>query len=385
VICSSQGPCKKSANRKIRNLVFGPEILVWLSLIVLSCVLPSLSQSQQPPAILQANSGLPDDPGSAAFDSGSASDQRFGIISGTVIDRSGAVVAGSRVRLAAKGQSQNQEVLSGDNGQFSFSHIVPGPFQLTVTSAGFATKAASGTLHPGETYIVPPVVLAVATALTEVQVGLSSTDVAQEQVQDEEKQRVLGFVPNFYVSYAPHPEPLTSKQKFALAWKTSVDPVSFALIGVIAGIQQSQNSFSGYGQGAEGYGKRYGASYADFVSGTFIGSAILPSLLKQDPRYFYKGTGTKKSRVLYALAFSVACKGDNGKWQPNYSSILGNLAAGGISNLYYPAKDRDGVGLTFESGAIGIGATAGANLIQEFLIRKLTPNVPTSDPAASKP
>jgi hypothetical protein len=228
-------------------------------------------------------------------------------------------------------------------------------------------------------------VLAVATALTEVQVGLSSTEVAQEQVQDEEKQRVLGFVPNFYVTYAPNPAPLTSKQKFALAWKTSVDPVSFALIGVIAGIQQAQDSFSGYGQGAEGYGKRYGASYADFVSGTFIGSAILPSLLKQDPRYFYKGTGTKKSRILYALAFSVACKGDNGKWQPNYSSILGNLAAGGISNLYYPAKDRDGVGLTFESGAIGIGATAGANLIQEFLIRKLTPNAPNSDPSATKP
>ena len=77
----------------------------------------------------------------------------------------------------------------------------------------------------------------------------------------------------------------------------------------------------------------------------------------------------------------MICKGDNGKWQPNYSSVLGNLAAGAISNLYYPAKDRDGVGLTFESGAIGIGATAGANLIQEFLIRKLTPNLPDNDPA----
>jgi hypothetical protein len=154
-----------------------------------------------------------------------------------------------------------------------------------------------------------------------------------------------------------------------------VDPVSFVLIGVIAGIQQSQDQFSGYGQGAAGYGKRYGASYANLVSGTFIGSAILPSLLKQDPRYFYKGTGSKRSRILYAIATSVICKGDNGRWQPNYSSIGGNLAAGAISNLYYPEKDRDGVGLTFEGGAIGIGATAGANLIEEFLIRKLTPNV----------
>ena len=272
-------------------------------------------------------------------------------------------------------------MLSGDDGQFSFANTVPGAFQLTITATGFETQASSGTLHSGEIYVVPPVALEVATALTEVRVGLSQAEVAQDQVQDEEKQRVLGVIPNFYVSYAPHPAPLTSKQKFALAWKTTMDPVSFGLIGVIAGIQQAQNDFSGYGQGAQGYAKRYGASYANFVSGTFIGSAILPSLLKQDPRYFYKGSGSKRSRILYAIAGSVICKGDNGRWQPNYSSILGNLAAGGISNLYYPAKDRDGVGLTFESGAIGIGATAGANLIQEFLIRKLTPNVPNNDPA----
>jgi hypothetical protein len=307
--------------------------------------------------------------------------QLSGNISGTVVDRTGAVVAGGRVRLTRQGQlSENQppsqEVLSGDNGQFSFANIAPGPFQLTITSAGFASQPFSAVLHAGETYIVPPIVLEVATALTEVRVGLSTIEVAQEQVQDEEKQRVLGFIPNFYVSYAAHPAPLSSKQKFDLAWKTVIDPVSFGLIGVVAGIQQAQNDFSGYGQGAQGYGKRYGASYANFVSGTFIGSAMLPSLLKQDPRYFYKGTGSKRSRVLYALANAVICKGDNGKWQPNYSSILGGLAAGAISNLYYPASDRDGVALTFEGGAIGTGATAGANLIQEFLIKKLTPKIP---------
>ena len=119
--------------------------------------------------------------------------------------------------------------------------------------------------------------------------------------------------------------------------------------------------------------------YADVAIGTFIGSAILPSVLKQDPRYFYKGSGSIRSRVLYAIANSVVCRGDNGRWQPNYSNILGNLAAGGISNLYYPAQNRNGATLTFENAAIGVGATAAANLVEEFLMRRLTPNIPKHD------
>ncbi len=115
------------------------------------------------------------------------------------------------------------------------------------------------------------------------------------------------------------------------------------------------------------------------ATSTLIGSAILPSLLKQDPRYFYKGTGSKRSRLLYAIANSVICKGDNGHWQANYSGILGGLASGGISNLYYPAKDRD-AGLTFQNFAIGLGATAAANILQEFVIRRFTSNAPKRDP-----
>src|SRR5208282_4381345 len=165
------------------------------------------------------------------------------------------------------------------------------------------------------------------------------------------------------------------------AWRSTIDPVNFAITGVVAGAQQATDQFSGYGQGAQGYGKRYGASYADLVSGTFIGGAILPSLLKQDPRYFYKGTGSVRSRLLYAIANSVICKGDNGHWQANYSSILGSLAAGGISNLYYPSTDRSGASLTFETALIGTGESAAANLFQEFLVRKLTPKVPNNGPA----
>jgi hypothetical protein len=297
-----------------------------------------------------------------------------GSISGTIVDQSGAVVAGAQVALSREAQSPNQQVLSGDNGQFSFANVAPGAFQLTITSPGFATQTSSGILAPGEVHLVPQIALAVAANVTDVQVALSRVQVAEAQVKDEEKQRVLGVIPNFYVTYDPHPLALTSRQKFELAWKTTIDPVTFAIVGGIAGVQQAENTFSGYGQGAQGYAKRYGASYADVAVGTFIGSAILPSLLKQDPRYFYKGTGSKRSRILYAIANSVICKGDNGRWQPNYSNVLGNLAAGGISNLYYPAQNRNGAGLTFENAAIGIGATAAANLVEEFLMRKLTTN-----------
>jgi hypothetical protein len=219
--------------------------------------------------------------------------------------------------------------------------------------------------------------------MAEVQVGVSQTEVAEEQIKIEEKQRVLGVLPNFYVSYIPDAAPLTPKQKFKLAWKTAVDPFTFVLVGGTAGVEQAQNDFSGYGQGAQGYGKRFGASYADLAAGTFIGAALLPSLLKQDPRYFYKGSGSKPSRILYALANSVICKGDDGRWQANYSNMLGSLAAGGISNLYYPAQNRNGAELTFENAAIGIGAGAVASLFQEFVVRKLTPKVPND--ASAKP
>ena len=374
--------CKKSTGRNARSSVLGPGRLIWLSLSVLLCGFPALAQSQQPPIVLGVESGLPEALGTGASAGEQLPDQLLsGSISGKVVDRTGTAVTGARVRLTREDQSPSQEVLSGDDGQFSFANIAPGPFQLTITSAGFATKTCSGILRSGEIYIVPQIALVIATAITEVRVGLSPIELAQEQVKDQEKQRVLGFIPNFYVSYIPNAVPLTPKQKFQLAWKTTIDPVTFGINGVIAGVQQAQNDFSGYGQGAQGYAKRYGASYGDAVTGTFIGGALLPSLLKQDPRYFYKGSGSRRSRILYALANSVICKGDNGHWQANYSGILGGLAAGGISNLYYPAKDRNGVGLPFENMLIRIGATAADNLLQEFLLRKLTLHVPNHAPA----
>lgn len=350
---------------------------VWFVLSILPWGLPAparaQSQQQTPPSAQAADTGVPPAPGASV--ALPLPEQRLpGNIYGTVVDTTGAFIVGARISISRQIQSPSQEALSGDDGQFSFVNVAPGPFQLTIAAPGFAEYSVAGLLHSGETLNVPQTTLAIAANITEVRVVPRRVEIAEDEIKVEEKQRVLGVIPNFYVTYVPNPAPLSPKQKFELAWKTTVDPVTFGITGFIAGVQQAQNDFSGYGQGAQGFAKRYGASYADLVSGTFIGSAILPSILKQDPRYFYKGTGTKRSRILYALANAVICKGDNGHWQPNYSSILGSLAAGGLSNLYYPATNRDGTELTFENALIGVGATAAANLLQEFVVRRLTPN-----------
>jgi hypothetical protein len=304
-----------------------------------------------------------------------------GRIIGTVLDSSGAIVRGARIALTRNAQSSDKQTLSGDNGEFSFSELDRGPFQLTFASPGFAPQTFSGTLQWGEAVIVPQITLAIAPAMIEVRVSPPLNEVAEEQIREQEKQRVLGVIPNFYVSYIPNAAPLTAKQKFKLAWKTTVDPVNFGLIGAVAGVEQANDSFSGYGQGAQGFAKRYGAAYADVEVGTFIGGVVLPSVLKQDPRYFYKGTGSKRSRILYAIGNSFFCKGDNGRWQVNYSNIVGGLAGGAISNLYYPGKDRNGAGPAFETGAIGIGVGAAANVIEELIGRGLTSNVPARSPS----
>jgi hypothetical protein len=375
-------------------LPFKPGFII-LAFATLSCTFLCFGQTPQQ-TLPRPQQGSPESQTASPTASPVADPPLLGSIHGTVGDRSGAVVTGARVRLtredktsndppskdqsprdqSSRDQSQNQEVISDGNGEFSFTNVGAGAFQLTITAPGFATQTSAGILQAGEIQAVPQIALDVATAVTDVQVSLTRVEVAEEEIKIEEKQRVLGVIPNFYVSYIPDAVPLSSKQKFNLAWKTVIDPVTIVLVAGVAGVEQAQNHFSGYGQGAQGYGKRFGAGYADTVAGTFIGAAILPSLLKQDPRYFYKGTGSIQSRALYAIGNAVICKGDNGHWQVNYSNILGSLAAGGISNLYYPAQDRDGAGLTFANAAIGLGATAIANLAQEFVVKRFTPKVP---------
>jgi len=309
-----------------------------------------------------------------------------GSVHGVVVNRDGAVYEGAHVALAETGPGTGNGTVTANaaavriattdsNGRFKFDGVPPGAFKLTVSANGFATQGLTGMLGAGESYEAREIVLAMSGATSEVDVTATREEIATEELKQEETQRVLGVIPNFYVTYVPNAPPLTRKQKYSLAWKSSIDPVTFLAVGFFAGIEQANNSFAGYGQGAEGYAKRYGAGYADGFIGNMIGGAILPAWWKQDPRYFYKGTGTTRSRVEYAIANAVVCKGDNGHWQGNYSGIVGGLAAGGISNLYYPPSDR-GARLTFENALFNTGMSAVQNLFQEFVVRKLTPRVP---------
>ena len=299
------------------------------------------------------------------------------------MDGTGALVAGAEIKLSLGGQP-DQGAISDPDGEFRFSNVIPGPFQLTVVSGGFAPQTYSGTLGSRENYAVPPIMLIVAPNRATVQVSMSHKEIAEAEIKDQEKQRILGALPNFYVTYDPAAPPLTSRQKFKLAWKATIDPVNIRVAAGTAGMAQEANSFAGYGQGAEGYAKRFGAVYVDSVTGTFIGSAILPSVFRQDPRYFYKGTGTVRSRIFYAFTRSVICNGDDRRSQANYSAIVGSFAAAGISTLYYPTSDSGRAALTtVENALLGIGTTAATNVLQEFLFRRLTPHAPSyarSDP-----
>ena len=369
-------------DQNIRGAVSRVEGLIRLSLCLLLCGSSIHAQTQAPEPIHETEAGTLDARAAGVSDGGVPHDRQLpGYISGTVMDRAGAVAVGAQVRLARADQSPSQDILSGDNGQFSFANLPPGPFQITVGAEGFETQIVSGVLRPGQAYIMPEIRLPVATVVTAVRVERTLEDVAQAQIQEQEKQRVLGFIPNFYVSYVPDAAPLAPRQKFELAWKTTIDPFTFVGVGALAGVQQATDDFEGYGQGAEGYAKRFSAAYADVIAGTYVGSAILPSLLKQDPRYFYKGTGSGRSRFLYAIANVVICKGDNKRWQPNYSGILGGFAAGGISSLYYPKTEHDGAGLIVQNTLIRFAESAFENVLQEFVVRKLTPRLKHRPPA----
>ena len=347
--------------------------LAFSSLIGMCAVAAS---GQQISSVSRPTVALPDAPGRETSPEQAPEPQNTASISGTVLDIGERLVPGARVTLTTEGRSGEQVIVSDGEGHFVFDGLPAGTFRFTITSPGLETFVSSDIqLRAGEKHEVPEIALPVGAATESVQVVVTQDELAEEQVKAEVKQRVFGVFPNFYTSFIWNAAPLKPRQKFELALRSATDPVTFGLIGVVAGAEQWRNRFPGYGDGAEGFGKRYGAAYADAVVGRMIGSAILPSLLHQDPRYFYKGSGSVRSRALYAMSASFICKRDGGGWEPNYSHILGTFASGGIANLYHPSDDR-GAGLTVSTAAIGLVGGSAVNLIREFLLRGVTSHVP---------
>jgi hypothetical protein len=299
-------------------------------------------------------------------------------ITGSVTDTDAAAIPNAQVTLESVESGKTRTSTSDSAGAFTFPSVPPGKYVIRITTPGFASWKIKDiiVLHEGETFLVPTVELGVESIDTTVN-AISMEDLAEQQITVEEHQRILGILPNFYVSYVPNAAPLTRKQKFKLASVVSRDPVTFFTTGVTAGIEQWQGDFSGYGQEFSGYAKRYAATYGDRLSSTFLGAALLPSLLHQDPRYFYRGHGRVIVRALYAISTVAVCKGDNGHWQPNFSNIGGNLGAAFISSLYYPSSDQHSAQVTVDNTLIGVATGAFGTLFQEFLLHRFTHGKPT--------
>ena len=338
-----------SLNKRLRS---------WLACVFafLLCTSLAAQQGSPPP---DPGSTLPEAPGQTAASPGS--------VTGIIADTDQAAIPAARVTLEDVESKVIRSTTSDGHGAFLFSPIPPGRYIITVHAAGFSPWKIRDiiVIHVGEDFAVPEVHL------------------AEQQITAEEHQRILGILPNFYVSYLPTAAPLTRKQKFKLALHVSIDPMTYFTTGVTAGIEQWQGDFSAYGQEFSGYAKRYGTTYGDRLSSTLLGAALLPSLLHQDPRYFYRGHGPIVVRALYAISTVAVCKGDNGHWQPNYSNVLGNLGASGISALYYPESERHSVQVTVDNTLLGVAEGAFGTLFQEFLLRHLTHGAPAK--AASQP
>ncbi len=296
-----------------------------------------------------------------------------GRITGTVTDDvNDDPVPGATVVLEGPVLEDPRKLVSNGNGFFEFNDLEPAtPYHVTISARGFANWASPDLiLKPGQYLILTGSKLHIAQALTTVTVSYTAEEVATEQVKVEEQQRVFGIIPNFYVVYDQNAVALTTKLKFKLALKTSTDPFTFMGLAMLAGINQAGNT-PNYVQGAKGYGERLGAAAADGFSDIMIGGAILPSLLHQDPRYFYQGTGTNKSRALHSLSNPFVCMGDNGHRQPNYSTMGGDLASAALANLYYPRSNR-GAGLVFGTFLINTSERLFTSLAQEFIVGKFT-------------
>jgi hypothetical protein len=351
-------------------------LMCFLLLGVTSATISARAQ-KVPPSATPSPTGSKGISGTSLPDEPSASLQESTSVSGTILDTSGAAVQGAEVTLTEIGTSHVRSTVTQTDGSFRFSRLLPGSYIVAVKASGFQrTTSAIFVLGMNQAYQMPNIVLSIAGSTTEIVVRPTEV-IAAQQIKVEEKQRVLSIIPNFYTSYIWDAAPLNTRQKFSLIVRDTFDPFTFVGVSIGAGIEQANNAFPGYGQGTTGYGKRWGALFANGRSSEILSRAVFASLLHQDPRYFYQGSGSTWSRTKHAVSNAFVARSDSGRTMPNYSYFLGNICSGALSNLYYPASSR-GASLVFTNAAIGFAGRAGEGLVQEFLFKRLTRNVPGS-------
>jgi Carboxypeptidase regulatory-like domain len=293
-------------------------------------------------------------------------------ISGTVLDTNGDVIEGARVQLSTTGSAAIlRQMTSGAMGQFDFANLEPGTYVVEVSRDGMtAFKSRPIALRSDAPATVPDVVLHVAAATTSV-IVMDKESASIEQVKIAEQQRVLKVFPNFYSSFDWNAPSMLPKQKYHLAARTLIDPVTFLTTGAIAGVEQYKNVFPSFGGGIDGYGKRYAAAYATHASGELLTRAVFPSIFHTDPRYFIMGKGSTKARAFHAIASTFVTRGDNGTHKANFPEILGGFSSAALSNAYFPAQER-GVNLVLINGFGDLGGDMLDNLIREFVLDRLT-------------
>ena len=314
-----------------------------------------------------------ENPNNGSGQSASTPASQTGTLSGTVMDVQDEIVPGATVALEGAVPADRRQAVANDAGSFEFKGLRAGvTYHVTIQADGFVEwKSPDILLSPGQYQFVTDIHMQLKGEQTSVTVYSSPEQIATEQVKIAEQQRVFGIVPNFYVVYdSANTVPLTAKLKYKLALRVTADPITFVGVLFMAGINQGAR-VPDYQLGAEGYGERVGAVAADGFSDIFIGGAVLPSLLHQDPRYYYQGTGTTRSRFLHAISYPFICKGDNGHLQPNYSTIGGDVASSALENLYFPRSDRT-ASFAVQEVLISTAERAASSLMQEFVLRKFT-------------
>jgi hypothetical protein len=194
----------------------------------------------------------------------------------------------------------------------------------------------------------------------------TAQDPTKAEPQKKKDDRMFYVMPNYLtVDNESQVEPITWKQKFAITAKGTFDPYEFAIVGVVAGIRQAENAYPAFGQGMEGYGKRYGAAFADQVDGNMMTGAVFPSILRTDPRYFRMGRGKLSHRFGYAVSRILMTRTDSGGRMFNIPEFAGNATAIAISNVYYPAADRSWSSSLSDWGT-QMGIDGFGNVLKEF-------------------